>query len=186
MATNPQFPADKGPHDRTLHVAPRLRTPKRKKFLWPSIILLGAAAILVALIVSLPRAPKGRPGPSEAQAPIQPTPSEIQLSHFKLTAAPAGNAYYLDGLLFNNGGNQITGLQVQINFKGTNGQTVGGEIQPIGVVTDSSGANTTNLVQVPLKPGDSRRFRIYLNRPPANWNKQVPELIVTTVTGTRP
>jgi hypothetical protein len=167
-------------------MVPKLQVPRKKPFPWPLIALIIAAAILIGLIAWLPRTPKARPGPTAAQIPVQPTAGQIQLSNFKMTAAPVGNAYYLDAQLFNNGDTQLTGVQVQARFLGANGQTVEVQSRPVGEVTDRSGANSQNLVQNPIKPHQSQPVRIYFDRVPANWNKEMPEITVTTVTATKP
>src|SRR5436305_3704231 len=151
MATNPQFRPGKEPSDKPdIHEVPRLQVSPKKEFPWLLVSLASAAAILIVILVMLPRAPKARPSPTAAQAPVQPTPGEIQLSHFKLTAVPTGDAYYLEGLLFNNGNTDITGVQVQVSFKGPQGETVGEETKPIGEIVDPSGANATDPVQAPI------------------------------------
>ena len=186
MATSPQFPPENQPEQRDIHEVPRLQVPPKKEFPWLLISLGSAAAILIVILVMLPRAPKARPSPTAAQVPAQPTPGEIQLSHLKLTAVPTGDAYYLDGLLFNNGNTNITAVQVKISFKGANGEIAGEETKPVGEIVGSSGASATDVAQAPIKPSDSKPIRIYLDHPPANWNKQLPEVTVTTVTAVRP
>jgi hypothetical protein len=130
MASSPQFPPKaprRGPQE-----VPRLEVIQKKAFPWPLLAIIVAAAILIALIVWLPRIPKVPPAATGAQVPTQPTGNQIQLSGFKITAAPAGNAFYLDGLLFNNGSTALMGVQVQVNFLGQNGEVVGSQTRPVG------------------------------------------------------
>ena len=185
MASNPQFPEPRRPgHGPEL--VPKIQVPRKKPFPWPVIALIIAAAMLAALIAWLPRTPKARPGPTAAQIPGQPTPGQIQLSHFKMTAAPVGNAYYVDAQLFNNGDTELNGVQVQARFLGANGQTVEVQHRPVGEAGARNQGNTQSLVQQPIKPHHAQPVRIYLDQVPANWNKQMPEITVTTVTATKP
>jgi hypothetical protein len=187
MASNPQFPEQKRPpREQRPQVVRKIQVPRKRPFPWPVIALMVAAAILIALIAWLPRTPKAKPGPSAAEIPVQPTAGQIQLSHFRMTAAPVGNAFYMDGQLFNNGDTALTGVQVQARFLGADGQTVEVQSRPVGEVTDRSGTNSQNLVQDPVKPHQSRPIRIYFDQIPANWNRQMPEIAVTTVTATKP
>jgi hypothetical protein len=169
---SPQFPP-KMPR-RDLHEVPKLEVSKRKAFPWPLIALLVAAVIIILLIVHLPSIPKVRPGAGAAQAPPQPTPNQVQFTDLRLTAAPTGNAFYLDGLLFNNSKTDITGVQVQVSFLGGNGQVIGSETRPVGEMGEHSDLKSEDLVQHPIKPAGSRPVRIYLDHAPADWNKQLP------------
>lgn len=182
MATSPQFPPNMPP--RGPHEVPKLQVPKRKGFPWPLLAIIVAAVILIALIFWLPRIPHTGSMPTGASVPAQPTASQIQLSGFRMTAAPAGAAFYLDGMLSNNGNTDVTGVQAQVNFLGSNGQVVGSETRPLGELSERTDLKSEDLVQNPVKPSASRPVRIYVDHPPANWNKQMPELSVTTVTGT--
>jgi len=124
MATNPQYPnerrtPDTGPRD----VHPKLKVPPKSQFPWTLIAIMVAAAILIAIIATLPRATRMTPSPAAAQVPPQPTVNQVQLSNLSLQAAPVGGAYYLVGYLHNNGTTAITGVQVEVSFKGANGQT---------------------------------------------------------------
>jgi len=181
---SPQYPP-KMPR-RGLHEVPKLEVSKRKAFPWPLIAVLIAGTTLTLLIIHLPSIPKVRPGVSAAQVPAQPTPNQIQLTDLKMTAAPVGNAFYLNALLFNNSKTDITGVQVQANFLGNHGQVVGSETRPVGETGEHSELKSEDLVQRPIKPAESRPVRIYVDHAPADWNKQLPQLVVMTITGTTP
>jgi hypothetical protein len=185
MATSPQFPPKmprRGPQP-----VPRLQVPKKQRFPWPLLAIIAAAAILAGLIywIWIPGGRTVRPAPTGADVPVQPTPGQIQLSGFKMTAAPVGNAFYLEGNLFNNGGTEITGVQVQVQFIGRDGEVVGSETRPVGELSQRQDVKSDNLVQKPIKPSESRPVEIYVDHPPANWNKQLPQLTVIEVTGTK-
>jgi len=182
MATSPQFPQ---PPRRGPHVVPKLQVPK-KGLPWPLLAIIVAAAILIALIVWLPRTPRARAGATGAAVPAQPTPGQIELSQMKMTAAPVGSAYYLEGMLLNSGNTEITGVQVQVNFVDNIGTVAGSQKRPVGEMNGRTGLSSQNLVDSPVKPGQSRPIRIYFDHPPANWNKQMPELTVAEVTATKP
>ena len=178
MATNPQFPEQQRPH---LH--PRLQTPPKRRFPWPLIAIIIAAAILAALIWWLPQTPKKQLPPDAAAVPAQPTGDQIQLTNLKMTPSTVGSAFYVEGMLFNSGNTDLTGVQVQAAFHGINGQVLETQTRPVeGMV----GTDAQNLAQAPIKPNQSRAVRVYFNHYPAGWNKQMPDLKVTTVTAHAP
>lgn len=181
MATNPQYPEQKRPH---LH--PRLQTPPKRSFPWPLIAIVIVAAILAALIWWLPQTPKKQLPPNAAAVPAQPPGSQIQLTNLKLTPSSVGSAFYVEGMLYNNGSSAITGIEVQAQFHGVNGQVLGTQTRPMEGMVGNSAAEAQNLIQAPIKPNQSRAVRIYFDHYPAGWNKQMPDLRVTTVTAHAP
>jgi hypothetical protein len=183
MATNPQFPQNRGPQ-RVPDIHPKLQVPRRKQFPWPIVALIVAAAILAAIIWLMPTTPHKRTAPPAAQVPGQPTGSQIQLSHLKMQPGPTGGAVYLAGQLTNTGNTDITGVQVQATFKGANGQTVATQVRPVEELQSPTQAQ--DFTKDPVKPNQARDFRISFDNVPAGWNHEVPAISITTVTGTKP
>ncbi|HLK32572.1 MAG TPA: DUF2393 family protein [Terriglobales bacterium] len=181
MATNPQYPEQQKPH-----IHPKLQVPPKKQFPWPLIAIIIAAAILAALIAWLPRTPKKQLPPNAAAVPAQPTGNQIQLTNLKMTPSTVGSAFYIEGMLFNNGNSDITGVQVQAAFQGINGQVLEKQTRPVQGMVGTSATETQNLTEAPIKPNQSRPVRIYFDHYPAGWNKQMPDLTVTTVTAHAP
>jgi len=181
MATNPQYPEQKRPH---LH--PRLQTPPKRSFPWPLIAIIIAAAILAALIWWLPQTPKKQLPPNAAAVPAQRTGDQIQLTNLKMTPSTVGSAFYVEGMLYNNGNSDITGVQVQAQFHGANGQVLETQTHPMEGMVGNSAIETQNLTQAPIKPNQSRPVRVYFDHYPAGWNKQMPDLKVTTVAAHAP
>lgn len=188
MATNPQFPQKRGFQEvpRYPDVHGRLQVPPKRRFSFPLLVVVIAAAILAALIAWLPRTPHKGVAPSAAQVPQQPTGSQIQFSNLNMQPAPAGGALYIEGVLHNVGNTDVNGVQVQADFRSTNGQILATETGVLQEVSGKGTGPTENLTKAPIKPNQSRAFRVYFERTPAGWNKALPELKVTTVTGTTP
>jgi hypothetical protein len=180
MATNPQFPEQQRPH-----LQPRLQTPPKGRFPWPLVAIVIAAAILAALIWWLPQTPK-KQLPPNAAVPAQPTGNQVQLTNLKMTPSTMGSALYVEGMLYNNGNTEITGVQVQAAFHGINGQVLETQTRPVEGMVGNSATQAQNLDQAPIKPNQSRAVRVYFDHYPAGWNKQMPDLKVTTVTAHAP
>ena len=181
MATNPQYPEPQRPH---MH--PRLQTPPKRRFPWPLIAIIIAAAILAALIYWLPQTPKKQLPPNAAVVPAQATGNQIQFTNLKMTPSTVGSAFYVEGMLYNNGNSDISGVQVQAQFRGLNGQVLETQTRPVQGMVGNSATEAQNLVQAPIKPNQSRAVRVYFDHYPAGWNKQMPDLKVTTVTAHAP
>lgn len=186
MATNPQVPQSREPRGPQRVDMQRLPILKTSRFPWPLAAIIAAAAILTALIIWLPTAPKKAMPPNGAQVPQQPTGDQIQVMGLKMTPAPVGSALYLEGTMMNNGNTDVTGIQAQASFRDANGSVVGTQTRPVEEIVGGSDVAAQNPVTSPLKPNERRNFRIAFDNLPANWNHQMPELKLTMVTGTTP
>jgi hypothetical protein len=146
------------------------------------------AVLLIAIITILPRGPKTTNAPANANVPPQPTASQVRLSQLEVVRAPAGGArtggpVYLDAMLHNAGTTAITGVEVSATFMGNDGtlKTVTAPVQNM-----SGTANSQALASDPIKPNESRRVSIYVDRPPTGWNHQPPQITVENVSATTP
>jgi hypothetical protein len=185
MATNPKLPDYPNiPPRRPANDHGKVQIIHKSKFPWPLVILIAGAALLIAIFALLPRAPHETKPPVGAQVPQQPTAEQIQLTNLKIATAPVGGSVYMTGILRNTGSTAITGVQVQAQFLGRNGPVLETITAPVqGLV---NGTTPQNLTQAPIEPNASRPVRIYFEHTPAGWNHQMPDVTVTTVTGTTP
>jgi hypothetical protein len=170
MATNPRIP------DRP--ELPTLRSEKKRTDsakLVPLGILI-AAVLLVALIIWMPRAPRGTTGPRDAAVPPQPTGNQVQVTNVHLSPAPVGQSMYVYATIFNAGNTAINGLRMNVAFNDQGGT----QLPPSsGIAEDATGKN---LVDNPIPPKGTRDIRIPVQDVPQNWNHQVPGLKIDTVT----
>jgi hypothetical protein len=187
MATNPKLPDfPDTPARRAGSEHSKVQMIRQSKFPWPILVLIGAAALLIAIFALLPRAPHITTPPTGAQIPQQPTAEQVQLTNLKLAPAPAGGAAYLTALLHNTGNTAITGVQVKAEFLGRNGPVLASMTVPVQGFVGGGNTSAQDLTQAPIKPNETRPVRIYFEHTPAGWNHQLPELTVTNVTGTTP
>ncbi len=142
-----------------------------------------AAVLLAAIIYFMPRAPKASPPKPAAEVPTQPTPGQIQVQGVNLAIAPNGNAVTLQGVMTNNSGQVVNGLAADVVFRGNDGTILSTEQGKIySLKKAGNGLVPDDLVKAPLKPNDTRPFRVEVSRVPQGWNHQEPELRITTVT----
>jgi hypothetical protein len=185
MATNAKLPdLPDIPSRRPENEHAKVQMIRQSKFAWPIVVLIVGAALLIAIFALLPKTPHVTAPPTGAQVPQQPTADQVQLTNFKLSPAPAGGAAYMTAILHNTGDTAITGVQLQAQFLGRNGPVLDTVTVPVqGLVNRTT---PQDLIQSPIKPNESRAVRIYFEHTPAGWNHQLPQLTVTTVTGTTP
>src|SRR5256885_10081608 len=175
MATNPNYP---DPRKRRADFPdPELPQEKRAGVPWPLIAIMAAGLILAAFIYYLPRMPKESRGPAAGQIPDQPLLNELQVSNLKIVPAPVGNQIYLTGQLQNTGNHTVNAITVDAIFRDANGQQVQRETRQLeGVAVQGNGTQATTFADSPLKPKDSRGFRVGFDNVPTTWNHEVPEM----------
>ncbi len=176
MVTNPQIP----PRKRDDHAHMDLLKGGRGRGWSPVVIIVVAAAILLALIVWLPRAPKNaHTAPSSAAVPPQATGQQVQLSDLQITPSTPSGAARLTGTVFNSGNTDITAIVGQATFMGANGQVAGQVTAPFLSLTQ--GGTTQPFLNDPIKPGERRAFEMQVNQVPQGWNHSMPALALTQV-----
>ncbi|MGE5111749.1 MAG: hypothetical protein ACM3JB_12885 [Acidobacteriaceae bacterium] len=182
MATNPRIPDSGGPINRpTGGMRPEKPKSGVSGTAWALIV---GALLLAAIIYFMPRSPKAgvsnKPG---AEVPQQPTNGQVQLEGLKIVSSPTSSSLNLQGLMSNHGQQVINGLNMDVIFHGDNGAVVHSErVKVVGLQPQESHFNEVDLTQDPLRPGDTRPFRITVDRVPQGWNHQMPEVKIALVT----
>lgn len=184
MATNPRVPSDSrdtGENRRPELVPP---SPKRPGSGLPGVLfaIAVAAALIAAIVYYMPRAPKKSPAPTAAQAPVQPNSNQLQFTNVHLGIAPTGGAMTLEGDVMNTGARPVLGASVQVSFRDAGGKVLGNVVQPLeGMVNKGSSLQSDSFGTDPLKPNQTRPFRVTVSPVPAGWDHNLPSLTVLTV-----
>jgi len=141
-----------------------------------AVVVVMAIALIVALLLrSQPKAASGPP----------PYAANLKLSDFKMSAAEnfvGATVSYVDGTVLNSGNKTVTRIMVQVNFKDDMGQLAQREEIPMQALkTDGPYPEAVDFSVSPLGPGQSKLFRLTFESISAQWNHQVPEILVTDV-----
>ena len=119
-------------------------------------------------------------------APADPYAAKLELGDIKMSQAEnmlGGSSIYVEGKIKNTGDKTATGATIEITFKNSLGEVVQRESHPLMVILRREPAEDVSALNAaPLNPGDSREFRQTFERVSADWNRQYPELRITTVT----
>lgn len=182
MATNPQFPENRGTrHDGRMTL---VKEGTHGRSWGPIAIIVVAAAILAAIIVLAPHAPKKRVPPTGADVPAQRTGSQLQVSDINISNMVQNGPATIRGMLFNNGDTAINAVQAVAIFKAKDGTNLPPVSAPLmGVRQDGS---TQPFADDPIKPNERRAFQMEVAQLPKEWNGSLPELQFPTVTGEAP
>lgn len=145
--------------------------------------ILVALALLAAVVYFMPRNPKNRPPAAAAQVPAQPVPGELQLQGMQLIDGPDDSSVYLDGNITNTGPHAITGIMADVKLRDAQNKVILDVQRPLqGMAMKDHSLVADPLAQDPIKPNDTRPIRLALNNVPREWNHNLPQVQIMTVT----
>ena len=105
-----------------------------------------------------------------------------QLAMSESTSLSGGKSTFIDGNVTNTGGQTVTGITVQVLFRNDEGMPPQVETLPLALIrTREPYVDTQPVSAAPLKPGDTREFRLIFETIPENWNVQMPDIHVIRV-----
>ena len=164
---------------------PSTVSPAEQGAPWAAILIGGLvlAAVAGALVVFT-----SRPSATQQTAPTGPHAyaSKLQFDEMKMTVVEnfvGGKVTHLEGRLTNTGDRTVSGVSVEVVFRNSMGETAQKDTLAVKVHQQVGGyTDVVDLKTAPLKPGESRGFRLTFDHVSADWNRAYPELRVTAVT----
>lgn len=146
-----------------------------------AVIVLG----LLALLVLGHRSNSNLQSRGTGMAPAAPYAPQLPISGVEMSQASSfsgAKVTYLDGKISNIGDKTVTGITVQAGFRDDLGQLAQRVAMPLALIrTREPYVDTEPVSAEPLKPGDSRDFRLIFDSVPPDWNQQYPEIRVIGV-----
>jgi hypothetical protein len=145
-----------------------------------TIAITVAVVIVIAIVFAflLRSQPKTVSGPP-------PYASSLKLSDFKMSAAEnfvGATVSYVDGTITNAGDKTVTHVTVEVLFKDELGQLAQRDDIPMQVLkTTCPYPEAVDFSVSPLRPGQSKPFRLTFESISAQWNRQNPDIQVTDV-----
>jgi hypothetical protein len=151
---------------------------------WAAILI--GALVLAALAGGLVLL-TGRPSTTQT-APAGPHAyaSKLQFDEMKMTVVEnfvGGKVTHLEGRLTNTGDRTVSGVSVEVVFRNALGEMAQKDTLAVRVQQQVGGyTDVVDLKAAPLKPGESRGFRLTFDHVSTDWNRAYPEITVTAVT----
>ncbi len=143
------------------------------------VVVAAAAAVLV-----LQRGP-GSVRVTPISAPLDAYAANLPLTGFQMsesTSFSGGKVTYLDGRIQNAGSRTVTGVTVQVLFRDFAREVTQNETQPLKLIrTREPYIDVEPVSAAPLKPGDSREFRLIFDRVSPDWDGAYPEVRIVGV-----
>jgi hypothetical protein len=147
-------------------------------------VALLTAALGAAFLLSS-RAPQPVTTATEG-TPLHPYAAQVRFTDLQMSTAQnfvGATVTYLEGKVSNAGDKAMSGATVESVFRNSLGEMVQKEAQPLMYIhARKPYTDVTDLHANPLKPGETREFRLTFDHVSADWNRGFPELRVTAVT----
>jgi hypothetical protein len=90
---------------------------------------------------------------------------------------------YIDGQVTNNGQKTVAAITVQVAFRGFENPIAHKETMPLALIrTRQPYVDTQPVSAAPIRPGETRDFRLIFDSLPQDWNQNYPEIRVIRVT----
>jgi len=179
MATKPHIPYQEQPQ-----LVPNTDRLK-PKWLGRRAVVLGAIAVVLVggIAYFLLRAHNSA---TNAQIPAQPVPGELQFHGLQVVAGQSDNSFYLYGHVKNTGPYAVNGILAEVKLRGPYENVLLDVKRPMeGMVDQDDGLVSAPFAKDPLRPGETRPFRVSIARAPAWWNHNIPDVQIVKVTGQR-
>ncbi|HTD55241.1 MAG TPA: DUF2393 family protein [Silvibacterium sp.] len=166
-------------------LSPNEKTAREPRSVLPWVI--AGIVVLLVLGIFLARGHHGPPpNPGGAGlAPPDPYAANLPISNIQMSEASSvagGKATYVDGKIANNGDKTVSGITVQVAFRDFTNQIVQKETMPLNLIrTHEPYIDTQPVSAAPIKPGETREFRLIFDHVAEGWNQNYPEVRVIEV-----
>lgn len=144
----------------------------------PMVVGAVLVIVVVALIVVFSRS-----GGKASQ--LNPYAAKLEISNLHMATAEnfaGGTVTYIQGTLANTGDRKLTAARVEVLFKNALGEVVQKEVLPVmALLPNTPYVDYGPLDRAPLASGQRRDFRLTLEHITADWDGQLPQVRVVSV-----
>jgi hypothetical protein len=149
-------------------------------------VIAGVLVLLVIGIVLLAGRHAAPVNPGGAGlAPPAAYASQLEISRLQMsdsTNLSGGKATYIDGEIANRGNETVRGITVQVAFRNALKEIAQKETMSLSLIrTREPYVDTQPVSAAPLKPGDSREFRLIFDHVTEDWDQAYPEVRIIEV-----
>jgi hypothetical protein len=161
--------------------------PQREARNWTSYLVAGGAVVLFAVLLVIfggHRHSAVQPG-GVGLAPAASYAANLSLSNIKMSESSnlvGGKVTYLDGTILNKGSETLRAVTVQVGFLDDTHLLAQKETLALKLIrTHQPYIDTEPVSAAPIRPGESREFRLIFDSVPATWDGAYPEVRVIAV-----
>ena len=150
-------------------------------------LLIAAAAVLIVAIIAIVILEHGKGAPTVTPVSAAPDAyaASLPISDVKMSESgnlAGGKVTYVDGHITNNGNRTVTGISAQVLFRNAANEVAQNETQQLKWIrTRDPYVDLEPVSAAPLKPGESRDFRMIFDAVTQDWNGAYPQIRIVRV-----
>jgi hypothetical protein len=148
-------------------------------------IAAGLVVLVVAGLVVLATRKPSSPGGAGGLRAADPYAGSLEISGIQMSESASLSAVkvtYIDGTIRNTGARTVSGATLQVVFGNDEQMPPQIETVPLTLIrTHEPYVDTEPVSAYPIKPGQTREFRLIFENIQENWNQQLPQIRVVRV-----
>lgn len=150
-------------------------------------MVVAAAAVIVvaAIVIVMMEHSRTRATVTPISATLDPYAGSLPITSVVMSESSnlaGGKVTYIDGRITNNGSKTASGVSVQVLFRNVANEVAQNETQSLKWIrTRDPYVDLEPAASAPMKPGESRDFRMIFDAVTPDWNGAYPEIRVIRV-----
>jgi hypothetical protein len=168
---------------RNLELVPR--TEARERNWLPLVIAAGVVVLLAAVVIFVLERGHKPVTVAPVTAALDPYAASLPVSGLVMsesTNLAGGKVTYVDGHIANTGSRTVTAISVQVLFRTFAHEVTQNETHPLQWIrTRDPYIDVEPVAAAPLKPGDTREFRLIFDGVSPDWDGAYPEIRILHV-----
>jgi hypothetical protein len=158
--------------------------PRERNWI-PLVIAAAAVLIVAAIVVFTMERGKGPATVTPISAAPDPYAASLPITSVVMSESSnlaGGKVTYIDGHITNNGNKTVSGVSAQVLFRNTAKEVAQNETQAMKWIrTRDPYVDLEPASAAPLKPGESRDFRLIFDAVTPDWNGVYPEIRIVRI-----
>jgi hypothetical protein len=150
-------------------------------------IAAGLIVVVAAIVIFAMERGKGAATVTPISAPLDPYAASLTIADVKMSESSnlaGGKVTYIDGQVTNAGNQTVTGISAQVLFRNAANEVAQNETQALKWIrTRDPYVDLEPVSAAPLKPGETREFRLIFDTVSPGWNGVYPEIRIVHVDG---
>lgn len=151
----------------------------------PMVIAAAAVIVVAVIVVVVLQHGQTKATVTPISAAPDPYATSLAISDLKMSESSnlaGGKVTYIDGHITNNGPKTVSGAWAQVLFRNVANEVAQNETQPLKWIrTRDPYVDLEPAASAPMKPGDSRDFRMIFDAVAPGWNGAYPEIRIVRV-----
>lgn len=158
--------------------------PRERNWI-PLVIAAAAVLVIAAIVVFTMERGRGAATVTPISAAPDPYAASLPITNVVMSESSnlaGGKVTYIDGHITNSGSKTVSGVSAQVLFRNAAKEVAQNETQPLKWIrTRDPYVDLEPASSAPMKPGESRDFRMIFDAVTPDWNGVYPEIRIVRI-----